>query len=400
MANSFREISIIGSGPAGLIAAETITSAGFDVTVYEHKPSIARKFLLAGLGGLNITHNEDLDILISRYGKSSGFLAPAIEEFSPQSLREWCAGLGEETFTGTSDRIFPKSFKATPLLRNWSARLSESGVTFKTRWRWTGWNDNGSLRFQTGQGIKEIHPQAVLLALGGASWPKMGSDGEWTNILKYKGITVSPWKPSNCGFIANLSEEFKNRFQGSPLKPVTLTFGGRSIKAEILITAKGVQGPGIYALSASLRDAIEKDGQATLMLDLRPDISEDLLAQKLAASRKGDSFTNIMRKIGLSHAAAALVREKKTVDKNGLAGLIKNFPLELTATTGLGRAISSAGGISLDELDSNYMLKKLPGVFAAGEMLDWEAPTGGYLLQACFSTGVKAARGLCDWLSG
>lgn len=397
---------IIGAGPAGLMAAEMLSAAGHAVTVYEHRPSAARKFLMAGRGGLNLTHSEDLDKFIGRYGAAADWLAPMIRDFPPQALRDWCEGLGEETFTGSSGRVFPRSFKASPLLRAWLARLESRGVRLRYGWRWAGWGADGALSFvdDAGAAHEEAASGAVLLALGGASWPRLGSDAGWVAGLRARGVTVVPFRPANCGFAVDWSPYIREKHAGRPLKPVGLSCGGVSTRAEAVVTEKGLEGGGIYALAAPLRDMIERDGRATLMLDLHPGLSVEALAQRLGAPRGRDSFGTVLRKrAGLSPVAASVLREctpdAATLDPGALAARIKAVPVTLTAPFAIERAISSAGGIARDELDDDMMLRRLPGVFAAGEMIDWEAPTGGYLLQAAYATAVRAARGMDRYMA-
>ncbi|MBI3440535.1 MAG: TIGR03862 family flavoprotein [Proteobacteria bacterium] len=400
------DIAIIGGGPAGLMAAEIIATAGLPVTVYERKPTLGRKFLMAGRGGLNLTHSENLDTFMMRYGAAAGRLRPAIENFSPADLRAWCEGLGQPTFIGTSGRIFPESFKASPMLRAWKVRLDQLGVKFVFQRQWMGWSDAGQLNFTTPEGKTEhIKADATILALGGASWPRLGSDGSWVEILKQYNIAVTPLRPANCGFIVAWSEIFQSRFAGQPLKPVTLSFGGCIAQGEMVITANGLEGSALYALSAALRDEIDKSGATMLMLDLRPGLSSAALANRLSAPRGTLSFSNFLRKAGgLSPVAVGLVREigdknVQNLSPSSLTALIKAMPIRLEASFSLDRAISTAGGIVLDGLNDHFMLKNRPGVYAVGEMLDWEAPTGGYLLQASFSTAVMAAKAISSQYS-
>ena len=387
-----KQIAIIGGGPAGLMAAEVLASAGHAVTIYDHKPSLGRKFLMAGRGGLNLTHSEPLDKFMPRYGSAAAALKPAIDKFPPAALRQWCEDLGQETFVGSSGRVFPKAMKASPLLRAWSQRLEKLGVQVVYNKSWLGW-ENDALKFADGSTVKA---DAVLLALGGASWPRLGSDGSWVDILKKEHIDISPLRPANSGFTVNWSEVFRNKFAGTPLKPIGLTFQGKSFQGEAMITAAGIEGSAIYALSA---EAIAKDGKAVLHLDLRPGVSADSLMQRLEIPSRGKSFSEYMRKeAGLSPVATSLLREANNapaaLSPYDLIKLIKSLPITLLAPFAIDRAISTAGGISFSEIDTGYMLKKKPGVFVAGEMLDWEAPTGGYLLQAVFSTAVAAAEGI------
>ncbi len=389
-----KNVTIIGAGPAGLMAAEIIAGAGHTVTVYERKPSPGRKFLMAGRGGLNLTHSEDIDAFIARYATAADILSPMIRDFTPADLRKWCEGLGEATFVGSSGRVFPKSFKASPLLRAWMARLEKLGVRILYNQEWQGWDANGNL-VVNGNTVKT---DATLLALGGASWPRLGSDGSWVKYLEQKNVKISPLRPSNCGFVIRWSDIFRNKFAGTPLKPVALSFGGKTQQGEIMIGTNGMEGGLIYAFSSLLREEIIKTGEAAFTLDLAPDVSMEKLQQKLAAPRRGMSLANYLRKeAGLGPVAIGLVNEivhaqgKEPAD---LAALVKTLPLRATATFPIDRAISSAGGIPFDEIDENMMLKKSPGVYVAGEMLDWEAPTGGYLLQATFSTAVRAAKSI------
>lgn len=392
-----RHIAIIGTGPAGLMAAETLARGGCAVTIYERKPAAARKFLLAGRGGLNLTHSENIDDFMSRYGAVAPVLRTAIDAFPPAALRAWCEGLGQETFVGTSGRVFPKAMKASPLLRAWMIRLSELGVTFAYKRDWQGWDDKGQLIFTREDGTAEtIKPDATILALGGASWPKLGADGGWVDMLRGKGVDVTPFRPANCGFTVAWSDVFRARNAGQPLKAAAFTFGGKTVRGEAMIAAGGIEGGAIYALSASLREALP----ATLTIDLKPDTTAAALAQQLSAPRGTLSFSNFLRRAaGLTPVAAALLREAggatiASMPPAALAALIKAIPLRLEAPFAIDRAISSAGGVALDAVDGNFMLKALPGVYAVGEMLDWEAPTGGYLLQACFSTATHAALAL------
>ncbi|CCD85528.1 conserved hypothetical protein; putative signal peptide, flavoprotein [Bradyrhizobium sp. ORS 285] len=405
--SSSKQIAIIGAGPAGLMAAEVLAEGGARVTVYDAMPSVARKFLMAGRGGLNLTHSEELTAFLSRYREAAPWLAPAIRAFSPQQLRDWCEALGEPTFVGSSGRVFPVAMKASPLLRAWLRRLDVQGVRIELRHRWTGWDDRGHLIFDTPNGPHTIAADAAVLALGGASWPRLGSDGGWVPILAAKGIAIAPLRPANCGFTVGWSDIFRDRFEGQPLKGIALSFGERSVRGEAVITRTGLEGGAVYALSAELREAIAVHGEATLHVALRPDVDVADLIKKLSAPRGKQSFSNMLRKaLQLSPIAIGLLQEAakiqglslSSLSPDRLAALINAVPIELTGTAGLTRAISSAGGIARDELDANFMLRRLPGVFAAGEMLDWEAPTGGYLLQASFATGVAAGKGALKWL--
>lgn len=394
-------VAVIGAGPAGLMAAERLASAGLHVVVHERMPSVARKFLMAGRGGLNLTHSEPSAPFLNRYdaparARISGWL----DAFSPADLTAWVEGLGQETFVGSSGRVFPKAMKASPLLRAWLGRLESLGVEIRVRSRWTGWKD-GALAFDTPEGERLERPDAVVLALGGASWAKLGSDAGWVPELEKAGVTVAPFQPSNVGFKVKWSPLLRERFAGQPLKGVALTHAGRTVRGEAMIAAYGIEGGAIYALSAALRDAVERDGSAALTIDLRPDQSQEALTQRLSRPRGKDSLSNWLRKaVHIDPFAVALLREAGPLplEPEALAARIKSVALTLTGIQGLSRAISSAGGVTLDAVDDRLMLKTRPGVFLAGEMLDWEAPTGGYLLQASFASGVVAADGVLDWL--
>jgi uncharacterized flavoprotein (TIGR03862 family) len=393
------EVAIVGGGPAGLIAAEVLGRAGLKVVVYDQMPSVGRKLLMAGRGGLNLTHSEEFERFATRYDEAQARLRPLIEAFRPEDLRAWSEGLGQATFVGSSGRVFPKAFKASPLLRAWLSRLESLGVRFAPRHRWQGFDEVGALIFTDAAGEPlRVKPAATVLALGGASWPRLGSDGTWVELLSRRGIAISPLRPANVGFILPWSHVMRSRFEGEPLKRVALTFEGRTVKGEAIVTADGIEGGAVYALSARLRDAIERTGGATLHLDLRPDLSEEALVKRLGAPRKGQSASTFLRKAaGLSPVATALLREASPSlppEPEALARLIKAVPLTLTGTKSLDRAISTAGGVPFSEVDEHLMLRRMPGVFVAGEMLDWEAPTGGYLLQATFATGLAAARGV------
>ena len=400
--------AVIGSGPAGLMAAERLAGAGVAVTVYDRMASPARKFLLAGRGGLNLTHSEPLEDLLGRYSCADATLRAAIEAFPPAQVRIWCEALGQETFVGTSGRVFPKAMKASPLLRAWLRRLQGAGVGFAMRHRFVGWQD-GALAFVRPDGAVVIdRPDAAVLALGGASWPRLGSDGGWVAALAAAGVTVVPLRAANCGFVAPWSEPFHARRAGAPLKRIAVTFEGRTVRGEAIITAEGLEGGAIYALSAPLREAIALRGEAVLTIDLRPDIVEADFAARIACRRSKESLSNSLRKTAkLSAAAIELVREAAARDGVRLGGLlppdlarlVKAVPVRLTGIAAIARAISTAGGVSFEEVDGHFMLRKLPGVFVAGEMLDWDAPTGGYLLQAAFATGVAAAAGAIAWMA-
>lgn len=399
------DVAIIGAGPAGLIAAERLAEAGHRVAIYERMAAPARKFLLAGRGGLNLTHSEPLDAFLARYGEARAWLEPAIRAFPPQALRDWADGLGAQSFVGSSGRVFPRAMKASPLLRAWLARLGRLGVALHTGRRWTDWDEVGALRLATRAGGEEtVRPRATLLALGGASWPRLGSDGSWVELLAQRGVAVAPLRPANAGFSVAWSPLMRDRFAGLPLKRVALSFAGRRVPGEAMIDAGGIEGGAVYALSGALRDAIARDGEAVLTIDLRPDLTEPELASRLERRRPGETLSNHLRKAaGLSPVAAAVLRETAggtlPVEPAALARLVKAAPLRLTGMASLARAISTAGGIRAGEIDRDFMLRRLPGVFVAGEMIDWEAPTGGYLLQACFATGAAAAEGMKRRLS-
>jgi uncharacterized flavoprotein (TIGR03862 family) len=401
--------AVVGAGPAGLMAAERLAGAGVGVTVYDRMPSVGRKFLLAGRGGLNLTHSEPLEKFLERYHPRHEALRAAIVAFPPQRLREWCESLGQQTFVGTSGRVFPNAMKASPLLRAWLRRLADAGVAFAMRHRFVGWQD-GALAFARldGSTITD-RPDVTILALGGASWPRLGSDGGWTTALAEAGIAITPLQPANCGFRVNWSGPFRSRRAGTPLKRIAVTVAGQTVRGEAVITADGIEGGAIYALSGPVREAIIRDGSAVLAVDLRPDLTQADLAARLAEARAKDSLSTALRKNArLSPAAIDLLREAAIgegrqlagLPASGLAALIKAVPLRLTGVAHIARAISTAGGISFDEIDERFMLCKRPGVFVAGEMLDWEAPTGGYLLQASFATGVAAAEGARACLKG
>jgi uncharacterized flavoprotein (TIGR03862 family) len=402
------DAAVIGAGPAGLMAAEVLAQGGAGVTVYDAMPSAGRKFLMAGRGGLNLTHSEPLPTFLARYRGAAPRLEAAITAFPPDRLREWSEALGQPTFVGSSGRVFPQAFKASPLLRAWLRRLDSQGVQFVFRHRWIDWDEQGRLRFQTPDGERMVEARATVLALGGASWPRLGSDGAWVDRLASRGVAISPLRPANCGFTVAWSDVFRNRFEGQPLKGVEFKFGAQAIRGEAVITRGGIEGGTIYALSAELREAIAKSGEATLHVALRPDLGTDELAARLSVPRGKQSLSNFLRKAAnLSPIAIGLLQETviasgrslSSLSPQALVELINALPVKLTGITPIARAISTAGGISLDELDADFMLRKVPGVFAAGEMLDWEAPTGGYLLQASFATGVAAGRGVMRWLA-
>ncbi|MDG6095278.1 TIGR03862 family flavoprotein [Acetobacter sp. AN02] len=395
-------IVVVGSGPAGLAAAETLSAAGLPVTILERMPSPARKLLMAGRSGLNLTHSESLPLFLSRYGAAESWLAPALNGFSPNDTVSWAESLGQACFTGTSGRIFPRVKKASPLLRAWLARLQDQGVTLRTRTEWTGFTPDHHLLVRTaGKGIEALSPAATILATGGASWSRLGSDGAWARILTEQNLPVAPFRPANCGFHFPWSEPFRNRFAGEPLKSALFSAGGEHIRGEAVITERGLEGGAIYSLSARLRDGIDATGSARLSINLRPDMTEAQIVTRLNAVRARESLSNRLRKaLRLSPLAIALLRETGPLPATAqeLAALIRTVPLRLTATDDMDRAISVAGGLMADALDNHFMIRTMPGVFACGEMLDWEARTGGYLLQACLSTGRAAAQGAVAWL--
>jgi hypothetical protein len=405
--SSPKNVAVIGAGPAGLMAAEVLAASGARVTVCDAMPSVGRKLLMAGRGGLNLTHSEALPAFLARYGAALPRLAAAIEAFPPDALRQWSDVLGQTTFVGSSGRVFPEAMKASPLLRAWLRRLDSAGVQFALRHRWIGW-EGERLSFRTPDGMRAIEADATVLALGGASWPRLGSDGAWEETLAAKGVTISRLQPANCGFTVVWSAIFRDRFEGQPLKGIALSSGAHSARGEAIVTRGGIEGGAVYALSAPLREAIAQSGQTILKVALRPDLETQDLVARLSVPRGKQSMSNFLRKaVHLPPVAIGLLQEAAvtsgvalaSLSAENLAGLINAVPIKLNGVAPLARAISTAGGISFDEIDDGFMLRRLPGVFAAGEMLDWEAPTGGYLLQACFATGAAAGRGALQWLS-
>lgn len=389
------------------MAAEVLSAGGARVTIYDRMPSVGRKFLLAGRGGLNLTHSEPLDAFLARYREGAPHLRAAIEAFPSEALRAWSETLGQPTFVGSSGRVFPQAMKASPLLRAWLRRLDQSGVRLALRHRWTGWNASGELRFETPEGQTSINPDATVIALGGASWPKLGADGDWIDSFKARDIEIAPLRSANSGFRVGWSALLRDRFEGQPLKGVALSFGGETVRGEATITRDGIEGGAIYALSAPLREAVLAHGEAILHVTLRPDLAESDLITRVSAPRQKQSISTYLRKAaGLSPVAIGLLQEAaiaaglnlSAMDSETLATFINAVPIKLTGVAPIERAISTAGGIAFNEIDANYMLRKMPGVFVAGEMLDWEAPTGGYLLQACFATGAAAGRGVLHYL--
>ncbi|MFA6053268.1 MAG: TIGR03862 family flavoprotein [Methylobacter sp.] len=400
----------MGGGPAGLMAAEVLIQAGLKVDLYDAMPSVGRKFLMAGKGGMNITHSEAFDKFLPRYGSRRNYIKPMLDAFGPEALRTWVQNLGIETFTGSSGRVFPVDMKAAPLLRAWLHRLRAAGVNFHMRHQWTGWTGdaNGALRFVTPEGEKEILADAVVLAMGGGSWARLGSTGAWVGLLAQRGVLVEPLQPSNCGFDVGWSEHFSSRFAGQPLKSVAVTFTdseGAKIQqqGEFVVTADGVEGGLIYALSALLREQIAATGSAVIYLDLAPDRDMRFLLDRISQQRGKDSMANHLRKrVGIDGVKAGLLREvllKSDFDNPfRLCEAIKSLPIRLIAARPIDEAISSAGGVAFEALDERLMIRSMPGVFCAGEMLDWEAPTGGYLLTACFASGHAAGLGVLAWL--
>ncbi len=397
---SSSRILVIGAGPAGLMAAERLAMAGHNVDVFEKMPSVARKFLMAGRGGLNLTHSEPRPNFDGRYGEAREALARWLDSFDATALRKWADDLGQETFVGTSGRVFPKAMKASPMLRAWLARLEALSVRIHTRHNWIGRQGQAWL-FDTPQGQKAFEAEAIILALGGGSYAKLGSDGGWTHWAQDNGITVSPLRAANVGFGVSWSDVMKERFAGQPIKNMALTHQGRTARGEAMIATYGLEGGVVYALSAQIREAILESGSTEVRVDLRPDLSLDGLKRRLSSPRGKNSLSNHLRKaLNLDAPSIALMREAGPMpdDADGLAVLIKSVPVRLDSVQGIDRAISSAGGIKLDQIDGNLMLKTMAGVFVCGEMLDWEAPTGGYLLQACFASGVVVASGVSKYL--
>jgi uncharacterized flavoprotein (TIGR03862 family) len=402
-------VAVIGGGPAGLMAAETLIRGGARVDLYDRMPSLGRKFLLAGRGGLNLTHSEPRDALLSRYGARRKDIEPLLGAFGPEDLRAWAEGLGVETFVGSSGRVFPREMKAAPLLRAWLHRLRQAGGRFHVRHRWLGWAGD-ALRFAAPEGEARVRADAVVLAMGGGSWPKFGSDGAWVSLLAGRGIPVAPLRTANCGFDVGWSAHFRDRFAGQPVKPVVLAFTDAAgsterRQGEFVVTETGVEGSLIYGFSAPLRDAIEATGGALIHLDLAPGWDLPRLCGEIARPRGSRSMSShLQSRVGLKGVKVGLLRELLSVgdftDAGRLAAAVKALPLGLIAPRPLEEAISSAGGVIFEALDEHLMIRALPGVFCAGEMLDWEAPTGGYLLTACFASGRAAGRGVFAWLAG
>ncbi|MBN8763866.1 MAG: NAD(FAD)-utilizing dehydrogenase [Thiobacillus sp. 63-78] len=406
-----KTVAVIGGGPAGLMAADVLSQAGVQVDLYDAMPSVGRKFLLAGVGGMNLTHSEPFDVFLSRYGARIAAIKPLLQDFPPAALREWIHGLGAETFVGSSGRVFPRDMKAAPLLRAWLHRLRAGGVRFHVRHRWLGWNQSGALRFVTPQGEVAARADAVVLALGGGSWAKLGSDGAWAPLLAQHGVALAPLLPSNCGFdvTGGWSDHLRSRFAGQPLKTVALRFtdaAGQTHerRGELMLSDSGIEGSLVYALSAPLRDTIAADGAAAVQLDLAPDKALARVVAEVAHPRGARSLSShLQSRAGIRGTKMALLREILTAaqlnDPLALAHAIKSLPLTLIAARPLDEAISSAGGVRFEALDDTLMLRDVPGVFCAGEMLDWEAPTGGYLLTACFASGRAAGQGALTYLN-
>jgi len=404
-----RRVAIIGGGPAGLMAAETVRAAGHQVDVYEAKGSPGRKFLIAGKGGLNLTHSDAHDVFVARYRERATEVGAWLADFDGPALRDWALGFGVETYVGSSGRVFPVDRKAAPLLRGWVRRLKEQGVRLHVQHRWTGWADDGALRFETPEGEVTVQADAVVLAMGGGSWPQLGSDAAWVAPLSARGIEMAPLQPANCGFDVDWTAYFRERQAGAPLKPlvahwVALDGQPRTLQGECVISADGIEGSLVYAMAADLRDTLTRDGAVTLHLDLLPGQTEAQLLDKLQRPRQGRSFgEHLRRQLGLGGVKSALLFEVLGKDAGQLpadriAAALKRLPLSLLRPRPIAEVISTAGGVRLEALDAQLMLRDLPGTFCAGEMLDWEAPTGGYLLTACFASGLRAGRGVIAYL--
>jgi uncharacterized flavoprotein (TIGR03862 family) len=401
-------VAIIGGGPAGLMAAEVLSQAGVQVDLYDAMPSVGRKLLLAGIGGLNITHSEDYKKFCTRYGAEQALLQCSLDQFTPEALRTWIHTLGIDTFVGTSGRVFPKEMKAAPLLRAWLHRLRQSGVRFHVRHRWLGWADDGSLQLTGPKGSLTIKTDATLLALGGASWPKLGSDGSWAALLGNKGVDITPLQSANCGFSAAWSSLLKQKFSGEPLKSIAIRFtdlagNDHHRQGECMVSREGIEGSLIYALSRPLRETINATGSATFYIDLAPDRSAEKILDALCRRGSKSLSSYLKSALGFNGVKTALLYEvlnkEQINDLKTLAATIKALPITVCTTRPIAEAISTAGGISFGSIDQDFMLKQLPGVFVAGEMLDWEAPTGGYLLNGCMATGLHAGRGALAWLT-
>ncbi|GLR26926.1 TIGR03862 family flavoprotein [Limnobacter litoralis] len=400
--------AIIGGGPAGLMAAEVLAMAGVQVDVYDAMPSVGRKFLLAGIGGLNITHSEEFSLFCSRYGEQQSDLQTCLDAFTPMQLCNWIHDLGVDTFVGSSGRVFPTEMKAAPLLRAWLHRLRSHGVRIHVRTRWLGWHAEGGLRMSGPEGEYRIHPQATVFALGGASWPKLGSDGSWKPLFEAQGVNVASLESANCGFEVHWSDYLRERYAGTPLKNIAMQVQGPDGQlhhkaGEALLSAHGLEGSLVYAFSRTIRHTIAQQGQATVWLDLLPNTSRDKILHELIRKRAGHSLPHVLKtKLGISGVKLALVHEHlgkvQTEDQATLADTLKALPITLTTPRPIAEAISTAGGVRFDNLNPHFMLKNQPGHFVAGEMLDWDAPTGGYLLTACLATGLAAGKGALQWI--
>ena len=403
-----QRVAIIGGGPAGLMAAEVLSQAGISVDLYDAMPSVGRKLLLAGIGGLNITHSEDYKKFCDRYGAEQALLQPSLDQFTPEALRAWVHALGIDTFVGTSGRVFPKEMKAAPLLRAWLNRLRQQGVRFHVRHRWQGWAANGALQLTRPEGDIQIKPDATILALGGASWPKLGSDGSWVALLEAQGVHTSPLQSANCGFEVPWSALLKQKFSGEPLKSIAIRFTDHTghvhdRQGECIVSREGVEGSLIYALSRPLRQTINATGSATFYIDLAPDRTAEKVLESLCRRGSKSLSSYLKSAFGFNGIKTALLYEvlskEQINDLKTLAVTIKALPITVHATRPIAEAISTAGGLCFSDIDQNFMIKKLPGVFVAGEMLDWEAPTGGYLLTGCLATGRQAGHGALRWLT-
>jgi uncharacterized flavoprotein (TIGR03862 family) len=400
---SRRTVAIVGGGPAGLMAAEILAAADAEIHLFDAMPSVGRKFLMAGKSGLNLTHAESFALFLDRFGNFRARLEPVLAGFTPDDLRSWATGLGIDTFVGSSGRVFPHEMKAAPLLRAWLRRLRAADIRFHMRHRWQGCTDAGRLEFATPSGTIEVAADAVILALGGASWPRLGSDGAWVPWLRRRGVEVQPLRPANCGFDVSWSEHFAERFAGQPVKSVVTSVAQGHHRGDFVITRSGVEGGAVYVHAAILRDEIAAQGDAVLTVDLAPDRERGRLARDLGRPRGSRSLaTHLRRTAGIEGVKAGLLREclpaESFASPERLAAGIKALPLRLRAARPIAEAISSAGGVALEALDAHLMLRTLPGVFCAGEMLDWEVPTGGYLLTACFALGRAAGLGAARWL--
>ncbi|WNH50062.1 TIGR03862 family flavoprotein [Stenotrophomonas aracearum] len=407
---AMRRVAIIGGGPAGLMAAETVRAAGHAVDVYEAKGSPGRKFLIAGKGGLNLTHSDPLDVFVARYREGAAEVGAWLADFDGPALRAWAQGFGIDTYVGSSGRVFPMDRKAAPLLRGWVRRLKESGVRFHVQHRWTGWDADGALQFNTPDGVARVQADAVVLAMGGGSWPELGSDAAWVAPLAARGVEIAPIKPANCGFDIAWTPYFRERQAGAPLKPVVAHWTAldgqpRSQQGECVISADGIEGSLVYAMAADLRDSLARDGEVVVQLDLLPGQSDAQVLEKLRKPRQGRSFgEHLRRQLGLGGVKSALLfevlgRQAGDLPAESVATALKRLPLSLLRPRPIAEVISTAGGVRLEALDPQLMLRAMPGTFCAGEMLDWEAPTGGYLLTACFASGLRAGRGVIDHLS-